>query len=226
MKILIIEDDANIVAFMRSAFQIGWPEARLEKTGNGVEGLRAIEKVAPDIILLDLGLPDMDGFDVLKKIRSFSSTPVIIVTVSGDENYVVRGLSLGADDYVIKPLRPLELIARMKSLLRKRLKSEDLSVTSGNLRFGDSLRELIKGESKITLTDTEGRLMYILMKNTGYVVAYSQIAEELWGTSDSGYQNNLKVHIRHIRQKVEDEPDCPKLILNRLAAGYILMKPR
>lgn len=226
MKVLIIEDDANIVDFLCSAFQVGWPEIRIETAKNGAEGLSAVNKIAPDIILLDLGLPDIDGFDVLKRIRLFSNTPVIIVTVSGNENYVVRGLNLGADDYVIKPLRPLELIARMKSLLGKRLKSEDLSINIGDLRFGASLRELKKGDSRITLTDTEGRLLYILMKNAGSVVTYSQIATELWGISDLGYQQNLKVHIRHIRQKVEDEPGHPKLILNRLNTGYILMKPR
>jgi DNA-binding response OmpR family regulator len=224
VKVLLIEDDASIADFMRTAFQVGWPEVRLEAASDGAAGLAALEKSNPDIILLDLGLPDINGFDVLKRIRLFSKVPVIIITVSGDENYVVRGLALGADDYVIKPLRPLELIARMKSLLRKKLASADLDVTCGSLHFDGSLKELVKGNKHIPLTDTEGRLLYALMRSPGSVVSYSQLASELWGVADESYQHNLKVHIRHLRQKVESNPDHPRLILNRPAMGYLIAK--
>ena len=224
MKVLIIEDDPNIVDFLRSAFEVGWPEARIETAHNGNQGLTSAENSHPDIILLDLRLPDMNGFDVLKNIRLSTAIPVIIVTVTNDENYVVRGLSFGADDYVVKPLRPLELIASMKSLLKKTLKSEDLTMTCGDLHFGSSIKELFKGDRQITLTDTEGRLLNILMKKAGSLVTYDQLATELWGTSDLGYQRNLKVHIRHLRQKIEVNPSHPRIILNRIAAGYMLSK--
>jgi DNA-binding response OmpR family regulator len=224
MKVLIIEDDANIVDFMRTAFQVGWPEVRLEAASDGTTGLAVLEKINPDIILLDLGLPDMNGFDILKRIRLFSKTPVIIVTISGDENYVVRGLALGADDYIVKPLRPLELIARMKSLLRKTLPSQDLDVSSGSFKFGASLKELVKGNDVIALTDTEGRLLHTLMKNPGSVVTYSQLASELWGVSDASYQQNLKVHVCHLRQKIEDNPNNPRFVLNMPGIGYLLAK--
>jgi DNA-binding response OmpR family regulator len=226
MKALIIEDDANIVDFMRTAFQVGWPEMTLEAAGDGATGLANIEKINPDIILLDLGLPDINGFDVLKRIRLFSKVPIIIVTVSNDENYVVRGLALGADDYLAKPLRPLELIARMKSLLRKRLPSVEMDVSCGGLRFGGSLKEVVKCDETIALTDIEGRLLYTLMKSPGSVVNYTQLAAELWGVSDESYQDNLKVHVRHLRQKIEDDPAHPKLILNRPGVGYLIAKPR
>ena len=224
MKALIIEDDANIVDFMQTAFQVGWPEVVVVAVSDGAAGLAALEKSNPDIILLDLGLPDINGFDVLKRIRIFSKVPIIIVTVSNDENYVVRGLALGADDFVAKPLRPLELIARMKSLLKKRLPSADLDVCCGNLRFGGSVKEVIKNKKTVALTDIEGRLLYALMRNPGTVVTYSQLASELWGDDDESYQDNLKVHIRHLRQKVEDDPNHPKMIINRPAVGYLLAK--
>jgi DNA-binding response OmpR family regulator len=226
MKALIIEDDANIVDFMRTAFQVGWPEMILEAAGDGGTGLANLEKINPDIILLDLGLPDINGFDVLKRIRLFSKVPIIIVTVSNDENYVVRGLALGADDYLAKPLRPLELIARMKSLLRKRLPSVEMDVSCGGLRFGGSLKELVKCDESIALTDIEGRLLYSLMRTPGSVVNYSQLAAELWGVSDESYNDNLKVHVRHLRQKIEDDPARPRLILNRPGVGYLIAKPR
>jgi DNA-binding response OmpR family regulator len=226
VKVLIIEDDSSIVDFMQTAFQIGWPEMRVETAGDGAAGLAAAGKIDPDIILLDLGLPDMNGFDVLKSIRLFSKAPIIIVTVSGEENYVVRGLALGANDYMIKPIRPLELIARMKSLLKKRVILQDLDISCGNLHFGVSLKELFKGNKNIGLTDTEGRLLYALMKNPGAVVSYAELSAEIWGDSDASYNTNLKVHVRHLRQKVEDNPSRPKLIINRPAVGYLLAKNR
>ncbi len=225
MKALIIEDDANIIDFMCTAFQVGWPEMMVETASDGAGGLALLEKTSPDIILLDLGLPDMSGFDVLKRIRLFSRVPVIIVTVSNDENYVVRGLALGADDFVAKPLRPLELIARMKSLLKKRLPAVDLDIACGSLHFGGSLKEVVKCGQPVPLTDFEGRLLYALMRTPGTVVPYAQLASELWGVSDESYQDALKVHVRHLRQKLEDDPNHPKLILNRPAAGYLIAKP-
>ena len=224
MKVLVIEDDANIIDFMCTAFQVGWPEMTVEAASDGAGGLALLERISPDIILLDLGLPDLNGFDVLKRIRLFSKVPVIIVTVSNDENYVVRGLALGADDFIAKPLRPLELIARMKSLLKRRLPSVDLDITCSGLHFGGSLKEVISCGKAIPLTDFEGRLLYALMKTPGAVVPYTQLASELWGVSDESYQDNLKVHVRHLRQKLEDDPNHPKLILNRPAIGYLLAK--
>ncbi len=133
MRVLAIEDNVDIIDFIRSAFKFGWPEVHLETALDGATGLASITDPLPDIILLDLGLPDISGFDVLKQIRLFSNVPVIIMSVNGDENYVVRGLDLGANEYIIKPLRPLELIARMKSILIKYTQHEDTAVSYGDL---------------------------------------------------------------------------------------------
>ena len=224
MNILMIEDDRNITDFMETALQIGWPEAKLLHSSQGTIGIEMAETTSPDIILLDLGLPDMSGFDVLRKIRSFSEVPIIITTVTGEEAYVVKGLALGANDYITKPLRPLEMIARMKALTKACNSSDDLSVSCGDFRFGTSLRELYKGTRLINLTTTEGRMMYVLMKNAGKLVPYATLAREVWGEHYPGVEDSLKSHICHIRQKIEDDPGHPTCILNTPGIGYILTK--
>jgi DNA-binding response OmpR family regulator len=181
MKVLMVEDDADIIDFMKTALQIGWPEAMLISATQGNKGIEMVEMESPDIILLDLGLPDINGFDVLKNIRSFSDVPIIITTVSGEENFVVKGLALGANDYITKPLRPLEMIARMKALTKRDKLYDDLSVECGNVHFGISLRELYIGEQMFSLTTTEGQIMCVLMKNAGRLMSYSGLAKAVWG---------------------------------------------
>jgi DNA-binding response OmpR family regulator len=224
MNILMIEDDRNIADFMETALQIGWPEAKLLYASRGTIGIEMAETASPDIILLDLGLPDLSGFDVLRKIRSFSEVPIIITTVTGEEAYVVKGLALGANDYITKPLRPLEMIARMKALTKLSNSDDDLSVSCGNLRFGISLRELYKGNRLINLTNIEGRIMYVLMKNAGKLITYSALAREVWGEHYPGVEDTQKSHICHLRQKIEDDPGHPTCILNTPGAGYVLTK--
>ncbi|MFC2067664.1 response regulator transcription factor [Chloroflexota bacterium] len=119
MKLLLIEDDSDIVEAISLAFQIRWPEAQVISTQSGKKGVGLVESVQPDIVILDLGLPDIDGFTVLRKIRLFSQVPIIIVTVRADESDIIKGLEWGADDYIIKPFRQLELLARVKAQIRR-----------------------------------------------------------------------------------------------------------
>jgi len=224
MHILMIEDDRNIIDFMETALQIGWPEATLLYASQGTIGIEMAETASPDIILLDLGLPDLSGFDVLRKIRSFSEVPIIIITVTGEEAYVVKGLALGANDYITKPLRPLEMIARMKALTKLSNPDDDLSISCGDFRFGISLRELYKDSRLINLTTTEGRIMYVLMKNAGKLVTYAALARAVWGEHYPGVEDTLKSHIFHLRQKIEDNPGHPTCILNTPGVGYMLTK--
>ena len=227
MKALIIEDDQRIVEVIQLVFQIGWPEARLVSTALGKKGVEMVESEAPDIVILDLGLPDISGYDVLKQIRQFSAVPVLILTVRGEENDVVQGLAWGADDYMVKPFRQLELLARVKTLIkRQKLPEEDLSISSGPLRFGDSLHDVYLGDRLINLTATEGRILYQLMKNAGRVVTYSGLAETVWGEDYPGASDSLKVYIRRLRSKLEKDPGRPKVILNRAGVGYMLANPQ
>jgi len=223
MKILLIEDDPAIFANIRAIFQFGWPEAIVDCARLGKEALQKIGCELPDLIMLDLGLPDMSGFDVLKQIRMLSSVPIIILTARNEESDIVQGFALGADDYIIKPFKQLELLARSKALLRRTVfQSEDTSITAGKLHFGDSIRELYKDNEMISLTITEGNIIHLLMKNVNHVVNYSKIAEAVWGHDYPGSIDSVKVYIRHLRIKIEVDPSNPEMIINKPGVGYIL----
>jgi len=225
-KVLIIEDDDAIVSLIRLAFQIRWPEAELISASLGEEGLDLVEDEKPDLVILDLGLPDIDGYDVLRQIRLFSSVPIVILTVRGDEEDILRGLEWGADDYVVKPFRQLELLARLKVQLRRQISpDEEAPVVSGPLRLDPSTFQLRCGSKEISLTLIEGRIMYHLMQNVGQVVTHSKLAEDVWGEDHPGATDSLRVYIRHLREKLEADPGNPQLILTKVGIGYMLAKP-
>ena len=225
MKFLIIEDDPGVVETVSIALQMRWPEAKIVSTHLGERGIDLVESEAPDIVILDLGLPDMNGFEVLKQVRLFSNVPIIILTVRGDEADVVKGLEWGADDYIVKPFRQMELIARVGVHLRGRALSDELPLTCGPLRFESSTRQLFRGDKEIYLTATESIIMRHLMKNAGRVVTHSSLAEEVWGRDYPGAADSIKVYIRRLREKIEEDPSSPKLILTKPGIGYRLVKP-
>jgi len=226
MKVLIIEDDPQIVEAISLAFGIRWPEAKLISTHLGDEGVQLVEKEAPDLVILDLGLPDINGFEVLKQIRLFSTIPVIILTVRAEETDVVKGLEWGADDYIVKPFRQIELLARTKALLRRRSPLEvELPLVWGSLCFDPTTHEILCHEKKISLTRTEGHILHHLLKHAGQVVTHSSLAEAVWGVDYPGATDSLKVHIRRLREKLEDDPSHPQLILTKPSVGYFLARP-
>jgi len=225
MKILVIEDDLKIVNVLRLLLKIGWPEAELVSMVNGEQGLAAVEACTPDAVILDLGLPDISGFEVLRRLRQFSKLPVLVLTVRSDEVDVVEALSLGADDYVIKPFRQLELLARLKTITRRHfISDEDFSTVFGPWHFGDSIHQLYYGSSPMNLTRIEGRIMRELIKASGKVVPYSRLAESIWGEDYPGSTDSLKVHIRRLRQKIESSIKKPDLLLNLTGTGYYLVQ--
>ena len=226
MKVLIIEDDHEIVEVISLAFQIRWPEVELVSTHLGEKGVELVESENPDIVILDLGLPDISGYDVLKGIRAFSTVPILILTVRGEEVDVVRGLEWGADDYMVKPFRQMELLSRIRALTRRASPSggETPSVC-GELSFNPATRQLSYGQREIGLTRTEGTILHQLMRNTGRVVTHSALAEALWGEDYPDATSALKVYILRLRQKLEADPSQPKLILTKPGIGYLLAKP-
>ena len=225
-KVLIIEDDDAIVGFVRLAFKMRWPEAELISAILGEEGLDLVESEKPDLVILDLGLPDINGFEVLRQIRLFSSVPVVILTVSSDETDMVKGLECGADDYIVKPFRQLELLARLKAQLRRQVPpDEEAPIVCGLLRLDPSTFELTYGGKQISLTLIEGRIMRYLMQNAGHVVTHSRLGEVIWGEDYPGATESLRVYIRHLREKLEVDPSNPKLILTKVGIGYLLAKP-
>ncbi|TET16386.1 MAG: PAS domain S-box protein [Dehalococcoidia bacterium] len=225
-KVLIVEDDQEIVSVVRLAFQMRWPEAQLISTSLGEEGAELVETENPDLVILDLGLPDISGFDVLREIRLFSSVPVVILTVKADEADMVKGLEWGADDYVVKPFRQLELLARLKVQLRKQIPpGEEAPIISGSLRLDPSTYQLTYGGKEISLTIVEGRIMQHLMQNAGHVITHTRLAEAVWGEDHPGAVDSLRVYIRYLREKLEADPSHPKLILTKVGIGYLLAKP-
>jgi two-component system KDP operon response regulator KdpE len=223
MKLLIVDDDQDIVDYIKAVFRIGWPETTLLSTHLGEEGVLMVEEYKPDIVILDLGLPDINGFSVLKRVRLFSNVPIIILSVRGEEKDVVRALELGADEYITKPFRQMELLARVKAMLRRNEPmKENLSISYGPLRFGHTLVDVVFGERSITLTQAEARILYRLMESNGEVVTVSQLAKAIWGNNSADAADSIKVYIHRLRQKIEDNVQNPRLILNKPNIGYFL----
>ncbi|MFC1953772.1 response regulator transcription factor [Chloroflexota bacterium] len=226
MKILIIEDDPEIVEVVSLAFQMRWPDVDLVSTHLGEKGPELVENEHPDAVILDLGLPDINGFDVLKQIRVFSEVPVLILTVRGDEADIVKGLEWGADDYMVKPFRQLELMSRVRALTRRSGSFDKVTpLVSGQFRFEPDTGQLTHYEKKINLTRTESYILQHLMQNAGRVVTYSSLAEEVWGQDYPDATDSLRVYIRRLREKVEENPSNPQIILNRPGVGYQLNNP-
>jgi two-component system, OmpR family, response regulator VicR len=226
MKALIIEDDNEIVESISLSLKMLWPETEVLSTHLGKKGIELAEVENPDIIILDLGLPDTTGFDVLQKVRTFTSAPIIILTVKADEVDIIKGLEWGADDYIVKPCSQLELLARIKARLRDRTRSDQQSVrTFGALQFNPSTRQLQIRDKEVTLTAIEAHIIRCLLRSAGYVVAYSSLAEEVWGEDYPGSVDSLKVHIRRLRGKIEAKHSNPQIIINKAGIGYLLVKP-
>jgi len=226
MKVLIIEDDQAIVEAISLALQLSWPEAKLVSTHLGERGIDLVEKENPDVVILDLGLPDISGFEVLKQVRLFSTVPILILTVRSDEVDIVKGLEWGADDYVVKPFRQMELLSRIKLVTRRRVPLvEEAPLVCGKLRFDPGTWQLFYGEKEISLTPTEGSIISHLMKNAGRVVTHSSLAEALWGVDYPDAADTLRVHIRRLRTKLEVDPSHPQIILTKAGIGYILAQP-
>jgi len=226
MRALIIEDDPEIIESVALVFHIGWPEAQIDHTHMGRKGIEMVGKYNYDIIILDLGLPDIGGFDVLKIIRDISSVPIIILTVKIDEDSIVRGLEWGADDYVVKPCGQLELLARIKARVRDKYRHNVLlPVTFGILCFDPQSRLLEIGERQVRLTAIESHIIQALMKNGLRVTSYAQLTDAVWRTDYNGSVDSLRVHIRRLREKIEDDPSSPKVILTKSGIGYAMAKP-
>lgn len=223
MKVLVIEDDNEIVDVLKMVFGMRWPDAKLVSTSLGEKGIELVESENPDVVILDLGLPDISGFNILKQIRTFSNVPILILTVRGEEADIVKGLEWGADDYMVKPFRQMELMSRIQALTRRTGTSiEESPLTCGQLRFLSHTKQLFNGETEIKITPTEASIMECLMKKKGQVVTYTDLAEAVWGENFSDPVDSLRVYIRRLRQKIEEDPEQPKVIINRSGVGYTL----
>ncbi len=229
MKVLVIEDSPDIVEMISLCFELRWPEARVVATDEGKKGITMLKTEKPELVILDLGLPDMDGFEVLKNIRIFSSVPIIIVTVRGDEVDRVRGLELGADDYITKPFSHIELLARIKALLRRtqlpRFEPKQKAFISPRLTINFASKEVSVNGNPVKLTPTEYNLLQYLVVNADTVLTHWALLEKVWGEEYTNAPEYLKVYVQRLRNKLEEDPSNPKLIVSERGIGYKFVSP-
>jgi DNA-binding response OmpR family regulator len=223
MKILIIEDDPEITEALALSFRVGWPGSEIIYTRLGQQGIEMVEYERPDIILLDLGLPDVNGYSVIKSIRAFSNTPIIVESIRQEENSVLKALELGADDYVIKPFRQLELIARVRAVLRRIQPSKvGVIINFGEFCFDYSKNKLISHDTEIRLTTIESHILYNLAMLPCKLIEYSNLINAVWGDPEyPGALESLRVHVHHLRSKIEVDPSNPKYIVTVPNQGCI-----
>jgi DNA-binding response OmpR family regulator len=224
-SLLFIEDDDQIRLALRMALEDeGY---RVSEAPDGASGLAAFAEREADLVLLDLRLPDMSGFDVCRALRATSIVPIIIITAQTDTYDLVAGLEAGADDYITKPVVPKELAARIRALLR-RVQLQGSPAAPRATRFGDvELRRdqgiVLKGGHEVSLTKTEFRLMCEFADHAGAVLSRDQLLERVWGYEYLGDSRLVDAHVRRLRVKVEDQPDDPRLIVTVRGLGYRLI---
>lgn len=222
MKVLIIEDSPIVIETIQLALEMRWPDVKTVSTSMGEQGIDMVESESPDVVVLDLGLPDTSGFEVLKRIRLFSKVPILILTVRADESDIIKGLEWGADDYMIKPFKQLELMARIKTIMRRKESLATELLVIGQLRYDPISFKLTRGSEEILISRTEGLIIGHLMRNAGNAVSHTSIAEAIWGDDYPDAADSIKVHVRHLREKLEVDPANPQLILTKPGIGYLL----
>jgi two-component system KDP operon response regulator KdpE len=226
MRILAVDDEPEVVDVVRLCFNLRWPEAEVISAGTGQEALTAIEEQAPDLVLLDIMLPDMDGFEVCEEARRFSDVPIIMLTARDAEVERVRGLEMGADDYITKPFSHLELLARSRAVLR-RYQSQPPAVgetfEAGNFQMDYSTRRVTVGDKQVRLTPIEYGLLYHLTRNAGRVLPHRTLLAKVWGREYTNELDYLKVYIRRLRHKLGEEMDATIAIESERGVGYRLV---
>ncbi len=224
MKILVIDDEAEVIDSVRLGFTLQWREIDVIGAPTGETGLDSIERDLPDLVLVDIGLPDIDGFEVLRQIRAFSDVPVVMLTAHDDSMDKVKGLELGADDYVTKPFNHLELMARVKAVLRRldmpAPSSRAPSFRSGELEVDFARQEARLRGQRVDLTPTEYKLLYHLVRNAGHVLQHGTLLAKVWGREYINEVDYVRVYIRRLRDKLGDDLDHPRYIRTERGLGY------
>jgi two-component system, OmpR family, KDP operon response regulator KdpE len=216
---LIIDDEVQIRRLLRVALE--GENYQVHEAENGRQGLIEIANRKPAVILLDLGLPDMDGLEVLKRLREWSEVPVVVLTVRDDEQEKVAALDAGAEDYVTKPFSTPELLARLRAAQRKTRAAEEISVfKKGDLIVDLTARVVTRADREIKLTATEYALLRLFVQHPGRVLTHRYILREIWGPKSEEHRQYLRVYVTHLRQKIEPNPTDPSLIRTEPGIGY------
>ena len=220
-RILVIDDEAAIRRFLHSA--LSSEEFTLHEAASGHNGLSAAAALRPDLVLLDLGLPDLDGIEVVRRLREWSQVPVIVLSVREREDDKIAALDAGADDYLTKPFGVGELLARIRAALRRTVTSEDEPVfESGELKVDLNLRRVTLDGNEVQLTPTEYDLLRLLISHADRVVTHSQILKQIWGGAHLEQPQVLRVTISNLRKKIERDPSRPRHITTEPGVGYRL----
>jgi DNA-binding response OmpR family regulator len=220
--ILIVDDDEKIIELLKAYFSK--EHFTVVTAGDGVQGLTAIKKNKPDIVLLDLMLPGMDGFEVLKQTRKAGiNTPVIMLTAKGEESDKLVGLEIGADDYIAKPFSPKEVVARVRAVLRRVKGAEEAApkeLRVGKLVIDQKRHEITLDGKAVEFTPIEFKILELLCRNAGQVLSRLQIVQKVQGYEFEGYERTVDAHIKNIRKKIEADPQKPKFLLTVYGVGY------
>jgi|WetSurSiteA1Bulk_404760.scaffolds.fasta_scaffold04572_6 DNA-binding response OmpR family regulator len=221
-RVLVVDDEQRMAKFIR--LNLEHDGFRVVEAFTGTQAMDRLRTSLPDLILLDVMLPDLDGFEVLKMVRSISPVPVIMVTAKGEEEERIHGLELGADDYVTKPFSPRELVSRVRAVLRRTELTTDsthgLIEVNGRLKIDFDRHEVWVEGKLINLRPTEYRLLYYLVQNAGWVVSHDQILTNVWGYEYRDQPHYVRLYINYLRQKIEKDPTNPVYILTERGLGY------
>jgi two-component system, OmpR family, response regulator MprA len=218
-RVLVVEDDEAIADVLRRSLRAEGHEVR--SAGDGAEALTAAEQFSPDLVVLDLGLPRLDGMEVCRRIRAESDVPILILTARTETEDRVKGLDTGADDYLPKPFERSELLARIRALLRRRPPRGSASIVVGDLMVNPDTREVKRGEREVELTNREFELLEYLARNQKLVVSRERLLEDVWGYDPFEQTNTIDVFISNLRRKLESGGE-PRLLHTKRGAGYVL----
>jgi two-component system, OmpR family, response regulator MprA len=221
-RVLVVEDDEPIADVLRRTLRQEGHEVR--SAADGVEALAVAEEFVPDLVILDLGLPKLDGAEVLRRLRAESDAPILVLTARAELDDRVEGLDSGADDYLVKPFERRELLARMRALLRRRPPRGSASLAVGDLRLNPDTREVWRGERQIELTNREFELLEYLMRNERLVISRERLLEEVWGYDPMAMTNTIDVFVSNLRRKLEAGGE-PRVLHTKRGAGYVVRAP-
>ena len=221
--IVLIEDELAIRRFLRATLTT--QGCRLFEATTGADGLVEAATRQPDVVIVDLGLPDMDGLDVIRRLREWSKVPIIVLSARGRESDKVAALDAGADDYVSKPFGPGELMARVRVALRHAAgaaREGDATFTVGDLTVDLARRHVRVGDRDVHLTPIEYKLLAVLVRSSGKVLTHGQLMKEIWGPAHDDQAHHVRVHMAQLRRKLEVDPAQPRYLLTELGVGYRL----
>jgi two-component system KDP operon response regulator KdpE len=224
--ILVVDDEPKIARLIRAT--LGVEGYEVLHAADGAIGVEMVETERPDVVLLDVMMPRMDGFQACRRIRELSDVPIVLLTARGAEADRIRGLDLGADDYLVKPFSPGELAARVRAI-RRRARPETAQATpvydDGTLRIDFDRREVVRDGEPVTLSRTELRLLWVLAQNPGRVFLHEELRDRVWGEEYGASSEQLRTYVKYLRRKIEPRPAAPCYVLSRPGVGYLFRPP-